>query len=63
MMGSREYSSDDAQIKEILIHSNYLSQKNIEHLLTFDITQLAAEPNYTEMEILFNAFATAYATT
>jgi Trp operon repressor len=59
----REYIGEEDQIREILIHGNYLSQKDIEHMLTFDITQLSAEPNYTEMETLFNAFKTAYATT
>jgi hypothetical protein len=57
----REYFDDSDQLREILIHSNYLSQKDIEHLLTFDITQLSAETNYTEMETLFNAFKTEYA--
>lgn len=59
----REYIGDEDQIREILIHGNYLSQKDIEHMLTFDITQLSAEPNYAEMQTLFNAFTTAYATT
>ena len=60
---NREYFDDSDQLREILIHGNYLSQKDIEHLLTFDITQLSAEPNYAEMQTLFNAFTTAYATT
>jgi hypothetical protein len=59
----REYFDDSDQLREILIHGNYLSQKDIEHLLTFDITQLSAETNYTEMETLFNAFKTEYAIT
>ncbi len=59
---NREYFDDNDQIREILIHGNYLSQKDIEHLLTFDITQLSAEPNYVEMEVLFNAFAAEYVT-
>jgi len=59
----REYFDDSDQLREILIHGNYLSQKDIEHLLTFDITQLSAETNYTEMETLFNAFTTEYAIT
>lgn len=59
----REYIGEEDQIREILIHGNYLSQKDIEHLLTFDITQLSAETNYTEMETLFNAFKTEYAIT
>jgi hypothetical protein len=60
---NRAYIDDSDQIREILIHGNYLSQKDIEHLLTFDITQLSAETNYTEMETLFNAFKTEYAIT
>jgi hypothetical protein len=59
----REYIGEEDQIREILIHGNYLSQKDIEHLLTFDISQLSAETNYTEMETLFNAFTTEYAIT
>lgn len=59
----REYIGEEDQIREILIHGNYLSQKDIEHLLTFDITQLSAETNYKEMETLFNAFTTEYAIT
>jgi hypothetical protein len=60
---NREYFDDCDQLREILIHGNYLSQKDIEHLLTFDITQLSAEPNYTQIEILFNAFKTEYTIT
>jgi len=60
---NREYFDDSDQLREILIHGNYLSQKDIEHMLTFDITQLSAEPNYTEMETLFNAFKTEYTIT
>lgn len=59
----REYIGEEDQIREILVHGNYLSQKDIEHMLTFDITQLFSETNYTEMETLFNAFTTAYGTT
>lgn len=59
----REYIGEEDQIREILIHGNYLSQKDIEHMLTFDITQLSAETNYTEMKTLYIAFTAAYATT
>jgi hypothetical protein len=57
----REFYDPIDQLNEILINSNYLSKKDIEHLLNFDITQLSAETNYTEMETLFNAFKTEYA--
>jgi hypothetical protein len=56
----REYIGDEDQLREILIHGNYLSQKDIEHLLTFDITQLTGQPNFREMEILFNSFTSNY---
>jgi hypothetical protein len=57
---NREYYDDADQIREILIHGNYLSQKDIEHILTFDITQLSAEPNFAEMETLFETFKFLY---
>lgn len=60
---SREYIDDTDQIREILIHGNYLSQKDIEHLLTFDITQLSTDPNYAAMQQLFEAFTNEYAVT
>lgn len=56
----REYFDDNDQIREILIHGNYLSQKDIQHLLTFDITQLSAEPNFAEMETLFATLISSY---
>lgn len=58
---NREYIDDNDQIREILIHGNYLSQKDIEHLLTFDITQLNADPNYPAMQQLFASFTAEYA--
>ena len=56
----REWIDDSDQIREILIHDNYLSQKDIEYMLTFNITQLSAESNYTEIKTLFDAFKTEY---
>ena len=57
---NREYFDDADQLREILIHGNYLSQKDIEHLLTFDITQLSAQPNFADMETLFATFTSSY---
>ena len=34
----REYETDDDQIREVLIHKNYLSPKDIEICAAFDIT-------------------------
>jgi hypothetical protein len=59
---NREYIDDTDQIREILIHGNYLSQKDIEHLLTFDIDNLAGEPNFDEMRLLFDFFIRLYVT-
>ncbi len=58
----REYIGDEDQIKEVLIHGNYLSQKDIDHLLTFDINRLSADPHFSEVEILYNSFSDLYAT-
>ena len=59
----REYIDDTDQIREVLIHGNYLSQKDIEHLLTFDISRLSTEPNYREIKNLFEVFIDNYAIT
>lgn len=56
----REYIGDEDQIREILIHGNYLSQKDIDHLLTFDINRLIGEANFAAMESLFNSFIATY---
>jgi hypothetical protein len=60
---NREYIDDSEQIRETLINGNYLSQTDIEHLLTFDITQLSGDPNYAAMQQLFNTFQVEYRVT
>ena len=60
---NRQYYGDLDQIREILIHGNYLSQKDIEHLLTFDITTLSKRKNYEAMKSLFETFVDNYKTT
>jgi hypothetical protein len=57
---NREWIDDDDQIREILIHGNYLSQKDIEYLLAFDIASLSGEPNYAGMKQLFDVFQMKY---
>jgi hypothetical protein len=59
----REYIDDTDQIREILIHGNYLSQKDIEYMLTFDVTKLSKKANYAEMKALFEIFKENYKTT
>lgn len=50
---SREYPDISSQIKEILIHQHYLSQKDIEYCLEFDINYMASQPNYPEIQRIY----------
>ena len=52
---NREYPDDTDQIRELLIHENYLSQKDIDICLAFDISQLAAEPQAAGIQELHQA--------
>lgn len=59
---NREFYDPLDQIREILINSNYLSQKDIEYLISFDITKLSKSKNYEEMNVLFEVFKENYRT-
>ncbi len=48
----REYPDAADQIREVLIHGNYLSQSDIEICLGFDLGTLAALPAYKNMHEL-----------
>lgn len=56
----REFLDNDDQIREILVHKNYLSQKDIDYLLTFDVNHLSAEPNFVVIKQLFENFKQHY---
>ena len=56
----RQYHDATDQIREILIHSNYFSQKDIEACLTFDIASLSGHEHFAEIKRLFDAFVSAY---
>ncbi|HEV2802440.1 MAG TPA: hypothetical protein VGW12_18360 [Pyrinomonadaceae bacterium] len=56
----RPYLDDAEQIREVLIHDNYLSQKDIELIRGFDISRLSTEEHFAEMENLFHIFAELY---
>lgn len=56
----REYSDAADQIREVLIHSNYLSQKDIAICLGFDIESLAAESGIEGMRELHAALVETY---
>ena len=58
----REYPDAADQIREVLIHGNYLSQKDIEICLGFDVESLADRPGIKEMRELHAALAETYTT-
>ena len=55
----REYPDAEDQIREILIHSNYMSQKDIELCISFDISAMGDE-NKEAIEALHNALCEVY---
>jgi len=57
----RQYSIIEEQIKEVLIHEHYLSQKDLEICLDFDITTLSDQENYPEIERVFETLRNEYA--
>ena len=56
----REYSDAADQIREVLIHNNYLSQKDIEICLGFDIEPLAERTGIAEIRALHAALVEKY---
>jgi hypothetical protein len=48
----REYPDPEDQIREVLIHGNYLSQRDIHVCLAFDLGEFAALPKYAGMREL-----------
>lgn len=56
----REYPDVKDQIREILIHGNYMSQKDIEICLSFDIPSLPAREHLEAIQELHKAFNLAY---
>jgi len=58
----RRYIDIQEQIHEELVHEHYLSQKDLEFCMEYDITELNGEPNYEEIERIFEELRTEYAT-
>jgi hypothetical protein len=56
----REYADAADQIREVLIHGNYLSQKDIEICLGFDVESLADRPGIDAMRELHAALVEKY---
>lgn len=57
---TREYPDAADQIREVLIHSNYLSQKDIEICLSHSLTDLTDHPLYEHCRQLHNGLMTEY---
>ena len=56
----REYPDAADQIREMLIHGNYMSQKDIEICLGLDIASLAGHPQVENMRELHETLKAAY---
>lgn len=56
----REYSDAADQIREVLIHGNYLSQKDIEICLGFDLANLAQPPEIDSIRRLHEMLQSEY---
>ena len=56
----REYPEVADQIREILIHGNYMSQKDIEICLGFDLDPLKSQANFPAIEALHRSLCTSY---
>lgn len=57
----RQYIDDEDQIREELIHQNYLSQKDVEICMSFDITKLSDVPHFETMRALHELLIDRYA--
>ena len=56
----REYSEDADQIREVLIHQHYLSQKDIEICLSFDLASIADRPEKDSIRTLHEVLKSEY---
>ena len=56
----REYPDAPDQIREVLIHGNYLSQRDIEICLGFDIAGLVDQPEFESIRALHDALKSEY---
>lgn len=56
----RQYPDYADEVRVNLVHANYMSEADISFCRTFDITELAGEPKFPEMEALHAALVEAY---
>ena len=59
----REYPDPADQIREVLIHGNYLSQKDIEICLKFDLSSLDQQPVGEDVRQLHECLVSGYSAT
>jgi hypothetical protein len=58
----REYSDAADQIREVLIHGNYLSQEDIDICLSFDLANITERPEIDSIRVLHEELIAGYAT-
>jgi hypothetical protein len=51
----REYPDDIDQIREVLIHENYFSRRDIDFCLEFDVVALNAEPTFAQIQSMHSS--------
>ena len=56
----REYADATDQIREVLIHQHYLSQKDIEICLAFDLASVADHPEIANIRTLHEVLKSEY---
>lgn len=56
----REYPEAADQIRELLIHKNYFSQKDIEICLAYDLAPLSGDANFSAIEALHKSLCQTY---
>lgn len=58
----REYPDPADQIREVLIHANYMSQRDIDICLGFDVESMKDHEGVDQIRVLHRALATEYKT-
>jgi hypothetical protein len=58
----REYPDPADQIREVLIHANYMSQRDIDICFGFDVESLKDHEGVDQIRVLHRALATVYKT-
>jgi|SRR6185437_556395 len=56
----REYPDELDQVREVLIHGNYLSRRDIDICLNFDLESLAGEAAFADIHVLHEALVSGY---